>query len=270
MKKITLTIFQNLQHILPKINKGISFEKEIISELDSFLSTGEGYRAKLLFSSIEAIDSNFKTQHVNTITERTGTTRRNLSIPLEDHGSIIADYIITMQDSSKRYISLKSSTGKTIANFGISDAFNNDLSINIKSNEWKSILAPFGIDKEKLELGLLAYQHKTNVKFDDIEYLKRRVNPKVYNILKYMWGTDYYYIKEEKDGFDAMYITEEFLTDFLLKNLYITEIKYPNKNSKSTTIKIESTKISYLIEIRDVKKGIKPTQMNLILKKIYK
>jgi hypothetical protein len=184
-------------------------------------------------------------------------------LPPDEVGKIIADIIIELNDGSKKYISVKNAAGATVANFGVSKAFNEDLSVVETSTEWQTWLKPFGLDPVKIGAGLRAYRDQVDVVFENIEKLNKKLdeNSDIYKIVQKLWGSGYYYLREKGKGFTALNINDDYVKNHLLKNLEITEIKYPYKDRKQITIYLTSASKRYKVEIRNSKGKIRPSEI---------
>jgi hypothetical protein len=181
----------------------------------------------------------------------------------KETGHIIADIVITLKNGDKRYISVKNSEGSTIANFGVAKAFNDDLTINTSSVEWKSWLAPIGLDPEKITKGLQAYDSGEAIDFDPIEKPNKKFakTTSVYKLLHKLWGSDYIYLRNKSKKFHAMVVDDDYIHGELLKNLTITEIRYPAPGRKQVTVYLTSDGKKYKIELRNSKGATRPTEM---------
>lgn len=253
-------------------NKGETFEKDLLIKMDNFVADVDSSdEAKKAFDAIAKADPKFKLDKVETIVPRSGKTGRSGDMTPEQIGKTIADIIIKMKDGSERYVSVKNRKGATLAQFGVSKAFNDNLSINAGSEEWKNWLGPFGIDPKKVEAGLKAAQDGTDLPFDDVEQPNKLLKPgsQAYKIIEKMWGSNYYYLRETAYGFKAYNITPEFVRDTLLKGLKITEIRYPSSARKQINIYLENDAARYKLEVRNPrgKGSVRPTQIQLTLQR---
>ena len=191
----------------------------------------------------------------------------------EHTGKIIGDVIIKLKRGGERYISIKDIDGTTVAKFGVSRAFSDDLKVNVNSHEWKEWLAPFGLEKEKIEQGLTAYVEDADVPWPDVVQLDNKIKPgsPLFSIFEKLWGSDYIYLKKKAGGFFAMVVDKESIDSVILKNLRITEIRYPSKARKQITISAESDSMKFRIEIRNTsgRGAIKPAEIQLSIAKSF-
>lgn len=258
-------------------NKGENFEKEMLLKMDNLIAgvKGEGNeQAANAFAALEKIDPVFHPGNITKVTARSGSTQRSGDMSPEETGKIIADIIIELKNGDKKYISLKNEAGATVAQFGLSKAFREDLSVATDSVEWKTWLAPFGLDPEKIEAGLHAAKDGTDLDFEDIETEHKKVGKTshIHKIMQKMWGAGYYYLREKRTGFVAMSIDRDYVDNVLLKNLTVTEIRYPSKARKQISIYLSSDSMKFKLEVRNPrgKGSVKPTQIQLTVMKSTK
>ena len=253
-------------------NAGENFEKDLLLKMDNLVAGVEdSEEARKALAALEAIDPVFKLKNIKSVVARSGSTQRSGDMSPEDTGKIIADIIIELKNKDKKYISVKNKNGSTVAQFGISKAFNDDLKVDTSSSEWKTWLAPLGLDPKKIEAGLLAAKNGTELKFADVETTEQKIRKggPIHKIMEKMWGLNYYYLRESSGGFKALKIDKDYVANELLNGLKITEIRYPSKERKQISVYLESTTMKFKLEIRNPRgKGVvKPTQIQLIIMK---
>lgn len=251
-------------------NKGESFEKDLLIKMDNLVSQiDDSDEAKNAFAALSKIDPEFKLSNVVRVTARSGSTKRSGDMTPEETGKIIADIIVELKKGGKKYISVKNKNGSTVAQFGVAAAFTPDLKVNQASTEWKTMLKPFGLDATKIEQGLIAARDGTELDWDDIVPVSQKVSKTspIFKIMEKMWGLDYYYLREITGGFKAMKIDRDTLQETILKNLRITEIRYPSKDRKQITVYIQSDKFAFKLEVRNPRgKGdVVPKQIQLAI-----
>jgi hypothetical protein len=156
----------------------------------------------------------------------------------------------------------------------LAGAFNKDLTVDTSSTEWKTLLAPFQLDPKKIHIGLLAARDQTEVPFEEIETLSRKVKTgsPISTLMQKMWGSGYYYLREKKGGFTAMKIDSDYINNSVLKDLTITEIRYPSSARKQISIYLHSDAMKFKLEVRNPKgKGdVRPSQIQLSVMKTLK
>lgn len=196
-------------------------------------------------------------------------TKRTPNLETIDNiGKTISDITINY-NNQPYYISLKNKagsglySGQTIPFIefnGENIIYNPDKLNNNKTV--KKIFDIFNIDPEKIALGLNDYIEKT----ENLKEINNSIdiNDGVYKLFGSIIGKGYYYVKQK--GTNDITVTP-ILTDEDTKN-FIGEITngsiiYPNKNTKSTTIKLPSKSkifgdIRYEIQLRNSKGNILP------------
>lgn len=252
-------------------NSGESFEKELLLKMDNLVASGpgteDGDQARAAFAALEEVDPLFALDNIVSVSPRTGSTQRSGNLTPEETGAIIADIVVHLKTGGKKYVSVKNSEGSTVAQFGISKAFNDDLSVNTRSNEWRSWLEPFGLNPAKIEEGLIAARDQTDVDWNDIESQDVSVdsNHPIFKIMQQLWGANYYYLREKRGGFYAIKIDRKYVDNVLLGNLKVTEIRYPSKNRKQINVYLQSDFMKFKLEARNPrgKGSARPTQIQL-------
>lgn len=260
-------------------NAGESFEKNLLLKMDALVAKGAGQldlqdeeHARAAFDALEKVDPAFKLSNVASVSPRSGTTRRNGDISPEETGAIIADIVVKLKNGEKKYISVKSQRGSTVAQFGLVRAFTDDLKVDTSSDEWKFWLSPFGLDPNKISKGLKAAKNQTEINFKDIEtkIVPIKKDSGVYKIIEKMWGTNYYLLRETPRGdFTALKIDKKYVDNVLLKNLKMYEVRYPSKDRKQINVYLQSDYAKYKIEVRNPRGMgyIKPSQIQLTVLK---
>lgn len=254
-------------------NNGENFEHHLIEKMICAVRNGEESElARNAFAALHQADKSISLSNIAFIASRTGSTFRNNLKFLEDSGRIISDVNLILKSGEKRYISLKSKKGSSIAQFGIGQAFSHDLKSNTSSNDWKKWMEPLCLDVQKIEKGFQAYLDKEEFSFKDKDTVNRKIttDSKFYSIIKSMWGLNYIYLKEINNDFRAIEINRDVLKDKILKNLSVKEIRYPSHKRKQITMYLQSDNAKFKLEIRSAKGPghVRPTQMQLHLLKL--
>lgn len=251
-------------------NKGEAFEKKLVaSMIDVVHSNGNDQLGKMALAELERAGISGGHQ-ITCVAARTGTTRRSEASTPAEAGAILADVYFGMSDNTTRNVSIKNSNGKTIAQIGVSKAFNADLTANTKSDQWKKWIAPFELDLERLEKGLVAAEAGTPVPWRDQDHLNKLLPPDspIHGMMRMMFGSDYFYLMEVrvKAGLDfkAIHVNDEYL-DRVLKGLRIDTVSYPNAGRKMVGITMSSDSCSFKLDLRNAKgKGsARPLQLQL-------
>lgn len=243
-------------------NKGENFENDLFLSMSNYAAGVEEPLGKQAFDALAKVDSSIKIAKVDSVVKRTGSTKRSKSQSPEETGKIIADIIIKMKGGKEKYISVKDANGATVANFGITEAFNDDLTVNVKSDAWVNWMAPFGLDHVKVSRGLQAYRDGTKIDWSDIETPNKAISKKIDYAFRCLWGSDYIYLRKKSGGFDAKLINNEYLNS-ILGGMKVTKISYPSPARKQITIICESKAVKLGIEIRNPSGQIKPKDLKM-------
>jgi hypothetical protein len=249
-------------------NKGETFEKDLLIKLDNLVAgIGDSKEAEQALAAILKADPSIKRDKIDSIVPRSGKTQRSSGMSSDEVGKIIADIIIKMKGGKEHYISLKNITGSNIAQFGCSDVFNDDLSVNTKSDKWKEWMAPLGLDPKKIKAGLESYLSKTEPDFSTEEILNKKLKygSAPYKMMESMWGTGYIYLREKKDGFEAFKVDHDYLANNLLKDLQIVKILYPSPARKAIEVHLKTANGGYKIRLRNKNdpNSVRPTIIQL-------
>ena len=247
-------------------NKGEAFEKDLLKKLQDAHNNDDIKTSKDAEDALTAlgeVDDEITLSNIKSIDARTGSTKRSGDMSPKETGHIIADIINTLKNGQKKYISVKNSERTTIANFVIAKEFNDDLSVDTSSSEWKSWLAPFGLDPKKIEMGLKAYETNKRLPFDPIEHPNKKFakTSAVYKLLHKLWGSDYIYLRHKGKKFHAMQVNDDYIHSELLKNLTISEIRYPAPGRKQVTVYLTTDGKKYKVELRNSKGAIRPMEL---------
>ena len=249
-------------------NKGESFEKDLVVAMDNLVTgISNDPLAIAAFAALQSVDSAFKLTNVISVAPRTGSTLRSGDVSPEETGKIIGDVIIKLKRGGEKFISIKNKNGSTVAKFGIAKAFNEDLTVNDKSTEWKTWLAPFGLDPEQVGEGFQAYRDGEDTSFEPVVNIQKKVKPgsAIYKAMEKLYGVGYYYLRESAGGFTAEKIDADYIHNTLLKNLTVTQVRYPG-TAKQISIYLESDGKRFLIQVRNTAGKIKPNELQLSLR----
>jgi hypothetical protein len=202
-------------------------------------------------------------------------TRRSISFNgPEEIGETIAD--VRVKD---KFISIKNKDGFNIYNGGNipfiimkDNKVTYDPSKFDKSSILGKIFELFKIDPEKIAQGLNEYISTNGLKenkYSIFEELVNVDNTKLKNLLASAYGYGYYLKKQTKDNSISIYpvLTPKDSYE-LVGDVQDVEIKYPNKNTKSLTIKVYTVSdilghIEYLIEMRNTKGDLLPLSLKI-------
>jgi len=183
-------------------------------------------------------------------------------------GSTISD--LTIQYGGKEYyISLKNKQGSGIySGANIPWIYEKDGKIIYDSSKFNPttgngiIFDMFNIDSNKVAEGLNNYINKTgNVE----SFQKANIDAKKFkNLLASSIGYGYYYVKESGKGQVKVtsLLTAEDALDFV-GDINDATIKYPDKNSKQVTIKVDTSKGQYVVAVRNTSGKIVPLSLRI-------
>jgi hypothetical protein len=239
-------------------NKGESFELELFNSMNACLKGEHNLLGESAFKALQKADSTILLPSIVSIDRRTGSTRRSSKL---SSAEIIADIVISMQND-KKFISVKDENGYTVANFGISKAFNEDLSVNTDSAEWIEWIAPFMVEPELVTNGLREYKHRIPTEDRDEHLIDVRTSEACQLAIRKLFGSDYIYLRKTRTGFDSVIIDERFLSS-LLEDMVIKSVTYPSIRRKQINIKCESEKCLIKLEIRNPSGQIKPKDLKM-------
>jgi len=251
-------------------NRGERLEQELVRQLCALVHAQQTCTAaERALAALSSVDSSIQTHAIAAVIPRTGSTKRSITVDLEHTGKIIADFSLIMRDGSERLISLKARNGATLANFGCGDTFTTHgtgVAVNTHSLVWQDFLGPLGLCPERIRQGLDDYvrqQESPALVTDTLPQADHRVHAMV----ERFWGLNYYYLREgsARVGWQAARIDRNFMSEIALKNLKITEIRYPNKNRKQASIFLQSDFKRYKMDIRNSKGGLIPTDIKFAL-----
>lgn len=240
-------------------NQGQQFERETYETLEKWL-TGVATSDKdvdQLFAALRRVDRSFTADRVVDIHRGGGSPRRPRDIA--DSGGVIADLVFVMSDGSKKYVSIKHSSGSTFANFGEVSDFINRTTIEVnKDSRAARVLSDAGVDLATVQQG---FQDRAN----DVQstYPTRRLvsvpivpGTDLYDTLKHAWGSNYIYLRQNKadpTGWFSMNLNDATHKK-LFDGLHVYKISYPHNNgngSKQTTVFFKNGIFSYELELRN-------------------
>lgn len=251
-------------------NEGEVFENELFSKLKKYVSdpinSAEVEEAKNLFIALKNVIQNFDISQVKEIRKRTGSTTR-AHVPAEKIGEVVADIIIELRDGNCLYLSIKNQTGDTFANIGMNRLFTENLVVN-KSNSLYEMLREIGVNFSTFSKGLKAYRDDQSIKpIIDNTVRKIPADSAFYDFMTNSWGFNYLYVRHNGTNFKILKMDKEFVHDILLKDLCVSKISYPHTRSKQLKIKLWNEFTTYVVEIRNTKGEIKPTEMKVKITK---
>jgi hypothetical protein len=256
-------------------NAGEQYEAEffkIAKELAGEPNESLPQNLQTLYSKLSIDNTQLSSDDIQSF--RAGDTKRNLSPEgPQDIGKTISDLDITYNGKTY-YISLKNKQGSGIySGANIPWIYEKDGKIvydPTKSNSSPSnklLFKIFNIDSEKIAKGLNDYVNKTGGTTD---WENVNINTSLFkNLLASSLGFGYYYVKESGKG-DVKVIPLLTAKDALdavgtIKN---TQIKYPSKDTKQVTIKIDTESeifgpSQYILTIRNTSGKVLPLSLRI-------
>jgi hypothetical protein len=209
---------------------------------------------------------------------RTDTKRSlNLNGP-ENVGSKIADFIIKYKDKDYN-ISLKNVSGSGFYNGGnVPFIVNRDgKAFYDKSKEGNTIIDEIfeilNIDTERIIDGINEYIDGEGNLSNSYEEITSFNKDKIQNLLSSGFGYGYYYVRQKPGNKLFIYpVLDEQDAKDLVGDVKSISIKYPNKETKSVTLKIFTNspvfgEITYLVEVRNTQGNILPLAVKMKLAK---
>ena len=249
-------------------NKGESFEKKVVSDLEkAFSGSGISDEYKVLLDQLRSSNKNFAKNEIKRVSQRSGGTRKE-GIPLEKLNEIIGDIVLEDSKQNKWYISLKDVNGDTFSSYtGGATLMSASGDLNGKSIG-ADFLRSFGVDLNLVQAG---FDSRSSTKKKPIRKSIPVTKPnstEMKKILERAWGVNYFYVRKMGGGkWKAFWIGRSEL-DKLTNNIKVTEIRYPDKLSKQIAIFCENNYAKYLIEVRNSKGGEYPNDIKFKAKKI--
>jgi hypothetical protein len=259
-------------------NEGEKYEQNFTNDLKSSAGTSlediENNNVRKLY---QALKINPKTLSPNDIDfAGTANTKRSLSFgEPENVGKIIADIIIK-SNGKEYYISLKNILGHTFYNGGNVPfiVFDKDQNVVFDRSKYnnneiiKNIFEIFSIDINKVVQGLNEYIQGEGEIPNSFENAKISNPQALTNMLVSGFGYGYYYVKEKKDGISIVPLLTPEEAYKTIGDIKGAQIKYPNSETKSLTIKIplESEifgNVDCLIELRNTTGNVLPIALKI-------
>jgi len=259
-------------------NEGEKYEQNFTNDLKSSAGTSlediENDNVRKLY---QVLKINPETLSPNDIDfAGTAGTKRSLSFGKpENVGKIIADIVIK-SNGKEYYISLKNISGHTFYNGGNVPfiVFDKDQNVVFDRSKYdnneiiKNIFEIFNIDINKVVQGLNEYIQGEGEISNSFENAKISNPQALTNMLVSGFGYGYYYVKEKKDGISIVPLLTPEDTYKAIGDIKGAQIKYPNSETKSLTIKIplESEifgNVDCLIELRNTTGNVLPIALKI-------
>lgn len=239
-------------------NKGEMFEVKTVADLaKAFRSNKSSNEFKDLIDQLNEQNKDFASREITSVAQRKGSTKKE-GVPLENLGSVIGDVVLTDTIGEKWFISLKDINGTTFSSYaGAATLFsaNGDLQANSSAAKF---LEAFGVDLNLVQSGFDARNKKTTKR----KHIRRKPqnSAQIKSIFERAWGMNYFYVRKMTLGWQVFWLDRAHLNK-LASNIKVTEIRYPDTNSKQITIFCENARNKYIIEIRNAKAGEYPNSV---------
>mgnify|MGYP003338947695 CR=1 FL=1 len=252
-------------------NKGENFETTTVGDLKRVFAqskekvrvgdkTSKNYQD--LIAQLDEACSEFADVEIVSVEQRKGSTKKE-GVPIEKLGAIIGDIVLTDASGKNWYISLKNMDGDTFSSYsGAASLFdaNGDLQPNSAGEDF---LSAFGADLNKIQQGFDLRNNKKKLR-PHIP-VKKPNQEQMKQIFERAWGMNYFYVRKTSTGWKVFWMSRKKLNE-LIGNMVVTDIKYPNEQSKQISIFCESPKQKYLIELRNSKAGEYPNDTKFKVK----
>lgn len=239
-------------------NKGENFEKKVVSDLDAAFkkASSDANYAKLIGMLIEA-NPEFAKNEIRSVKQRTGKTSK-AGVAIENLGKIIGDIVITDTTGKEWFISLKDTNGATFSAYGGGPSLFNSSGDLQPNSEGAKFIKSFGVDLNKVQHGFDTRLNKNVLRasFDSPSANSSAIKA----IFERAWGMNYFYVRKQSSGWKVFWIDRRKL-DEMTGGIRVTEIRYPDKNSKQISIYCSNSYWKYKIEIRNSSGGTYPNDI---------
>jgi len=270
-------------------NEGQKYEDRVIGDLKSS-KEGKSEPTELYKLILKAF--NIRPEQLVDIQKGSDKrVRRPVTDEINDVGAMISDINIIYQtdagEQKQFFVSLKNENGATFANSGYGTGFdvfeeNGEYVVKPGSHELDGfVVGALGIDKEKAAEGLTAYaqgkSQEGDVKsWEEID--SAALDPeKIKRYLASAYGYGYWYIRPRRKGGFTMYnLADEKSAIDNVGEIEKVSVRYPyykvglNKKgkqvgskSKQISVRIETTKAIFLVEVRNSQGKIRPNEVKI-------
>ena len=224
-------------------NNGEKFEVNVLNGLQSAIHSSTNCKYLKLLDSLEESHFNFKKDDIIKVEARKGSTKKT-GRNIDELGMIIGDILLYDQNNIWP-LSIKDINGDTVSSYpGASSLFDS----SGKLNELSSIiptLNSFGVDFEKLQFEF----DQRNGLCNPIPKISQNTKC-IKSFFNEIWGLNYFYVRNRTKHWEVFWLDQQKL-DQLSSNIEVTEIRYPNKNSKQLSIHCRNEYKKYIIEVRN-------------------
>ena len=245
-------------------NRGENFETSTVTNLKEFFKTRQDHAFAKVIKQMNEANKDFADVDIVDVKQRRGSTKKE-GVPIEKLGAIIGDIVLTDSTGGNWFISLKDINGFTFSSYsGAASLFDSQGVLQPKS-EGAAFLQAFGVDLNKVQEGFdLRRNPSRNL---ETNYPSKTFDPQnLEPIFQRAWGMNYFYVKRERLGWKVFWLDKNKLNQ-LTKDIKVTNIRYPSKQSKQITIFAENKYIQYVIEMRNSKAGEYPNDTKFKVRK---
>jgi len=251
-------------------NAGEKYEQDFVAKAKASAGDSNEFLPadlKTLYDALGIDNSKLKEDDIKFEGAKDTKRKLNLSGP-EDIGDKISDLTINY-DGQKYFVSLKNKQGSGIySGANIPWIYEKNGKIIYDSSKFDPtsgngiIFDMFNINSNKVAEGLNNYLNQTgNVE----NFEKAKIDTQKFkNLLASSIGYGYYYVKESGKGQVKVtpILTAEDALDFV-GNIEDATIKYPDKNSKQVTIKVDTTNGQYVVAVRNTSGQVVPLALRI-------
>jgi hypothetical protein len=200
--------------------------------------------------------------------------KRPITNEIQNVGPMISDIDIVLKNGKTIYVSLKNESGATFANSGYKGAFlpktvGRKVVFTAQPHRLDDfIVGALGVNKQLVAQGITEYYNKT-VSAKSIVGAPIKTNAKkVKQYLMSSYGYGYWYVRKRGgDKVDVINITTPRNLELVVGDITGTYVTYPfwskSKATKQLTVKIETTKAKYFVEVRNSKGDVEPTEVKV-------
>lgn len=244
-------------------NAGEKFETRTVTNLDKFFKTRQDSEMAAVIEQMNESYEPFAGREIVKVKQRTGATKKE-GVPIAKLGAIIGDIVLTDNEGSEWFISLKDVNGNTFSSYsGAASLFDKTGTLQPKS-AGAEFLNSFGADLNQIQAG---FDERAGI---DIPRPKHKVerpnNAKIEKIFNRAWGMNYFYVRRMPGDWKVFWLGKSKL-DKLCRGIRIDTIRYPSKKSKQITILCSNSVENYVIEVRNSRAGEYPNDTKFKVKK---
>ena len=244
-------------------NSGEKFETRTVKNLDKFFKTRQDAEMSDVIQQMNESYEPFAGREIVKVKQRTGATKKE-GVPIAKLGAIIGDIVLTDNEGSEWFISLKDVNGNTFSSYsGAASLFDKKGTLQSKS-AGAEFLNAFGTDLNQVQAG---FDERAGINVPRPKIKVERPNPsKIEKIFNRAWGMNYFYVRRMPGQWKVFWLGKKKL-DKLCKGIKIDTIRYPSKKSKQITILCSNSVENYVIEVRNSRAGEYPNDTKFKVKK---